>query len=129
MNKKVMIPVAVILTLGIIAAAIVWSYSIPVTTTVSEAFSSTTINLDFSGVVGNTVFQNISIHNAASVPITVNLAWSVISNPSNVNYTISMPATFEALPGDNAVPVSFTYDKYGPVGVINGNITLTRGTA
>ena len=127
-NKLWIMLIAVFLVAGVYAV-VVWTHSIPVTATVNEAFVSSTLNLDFSGIVGNTVVKEVNIHNSADVPIVVNLAWVELTNLNGVVYTYSIPLTYEAQSGDNFIPVSFTYDNGSPVGEVTGTLTLTRGTA
>lgn len=101
-------------------------HTINVDATVSEALSSTTLNLDFSGMPGETIVESISVNNGASVPLGVFISWNEDTNLNGVNYTTDMPQTVTLAPGANSVDVSFTYTNDTVTGDVNGTVTLER---
>ena len=125
MKKQILIPSVLLLVLGLVCA-VVYLQTISVTATVSEAISSSTISLDFSGMPGETILQNIAIQNDASVPLNVEIIFNETDNVNGVTYTSDMPQTISIAPGLADYPVSITYDTDTVAGDISGDIILNR---
>lgn len=125
-NKRFVAPAVLGLLFIATVSAVVFFSQVQVDATVSEALSSTTLNIDVSGFPGETITQNISVQNDASVPLDVSLAWSEVSNLNTVDYTTDMPKVVTVQPGLNEIPVSFTYATDSPIGDISGTIDLSR---
>ena len=68
-----------ILVIALVAAVIFIAY-VQVDATVSEALSTSTVDLDLSGFPGETITQDITIVNAASVPLNAQLTWEERKN-------------------------------------------------
>ena len=127
MNKKLLFGVILgTMLLGLVIASAIYYHTIPVTSTIGEALSSTTVALNFSGFPGETIIQNIDVNNVANVPLNTELTWTEGNNLNLVNYTNDLPKTINLVPGANVVPVSFTYATDSTIGDFDGNITLTR---
>ena len=78
-NKKVITFGIPILAIALVSAVILFHY-VTVDATVSEALSSATINLDVSGLPGETTIGSIDVSNGASVDLPVLLTWIEKSN-------------------------------------------------
>jgi len=125
-SKAFIIPAVALMICGFVAAAIYIS-SINVTATVSEALSTTTTDVSYSGYAGETVCVNVPIDNAANVPLNVELTYAETSNPNNVIYTNNMnPLDTQLAPGTNNINTCVTYDGASPLGDIAGTITINR---
>jgi len=79
MNRKLLMFGIPILAIALVAAAIFIAY-VKVDTTVNEALSTSTIAVDLSGFPGETITQDITIDNAASVPLNTLLTWEERKN-------------------------------------------------
>ena len=123
-----MIPMIAIMMIALISAAVYIS-SITATATISEALSTTTTTVSYSGLVGDTVCVGVDIFNAANVALNVKLTYVETSNPNSVIYTTNMGGvglTQILASGANTVTTCATYDGASPLGVIAGTITITR---
>lgn len=126
-RKKVLLAIPLgVLMLGLIIAGAVYYHTIDVTATVSEALSSLTIALDFSGFPGETITKTFDIQNDASVNLDTTLTWTELTNVNGVVYTTDMTKTVTLLPGANSVGVEFVYATDTVIGDVTGEITLER---
>ena len=125
-NKKLLLPVFVVLSLCLVYAGAVIFHNINATATVSEALVSTDVSADFSGYAGETIVKNFTVENKASVPLDVEVTWEETSNINNVTYTTDMTKTLTLAPGSNIVSVLFTYAEDTTLGDVEGTITLSR---
>jgi len=129
MNKKLMWGIVLPVVLGIIlvSAAILFA-TIPVTFNVGEALSTETVELDFSGVVGDCYTKTFDVTNDATNPLPVQLTWVETSNPNGVTYTITNIPRVETLSnGPNSINIELCYADDSVVGSVSGNIILSRG--
>lgn len=125
-NKKSFSIFAVALfAVALVSAAVVYN-SITVDATVSEALSTTTVSLDFSGFPGETITHSIDIQNDASVNLDTTLSWTELTNVNGATYSTDLSKTVTLTPGANSVDVSVTYNTDSPVGDITAEITLER---
>lgn len=126
-SKAFIIPVVALAIIGFVAAA-VFIANINVTATVSEAFSTATTDVSYSGFPGETICVDVPIDNAANVPLDVELTYAAGANPNGVIYTTNMDAGLDQTlaPGANTVTTCATYGAVTPLGDIAGTITITR---
>ena len=130
-SKMFIVPMVAIMLLGFVAAAIMFA-TIETTATISEALSTATVTMSFSGVPGDIITKTFDVENAANQALTMDVDWAEDSNLGGVIYTTDMvpTKTVTIAPGANTVTVQFEYDGASPLGDVNGTITLTRtGTA
>ena len=113
--------------IGFIAAAVYIS-EINATATVSEAFSTTTTDVSYSGFPGETICVDVPVDNDANVALDVELTYVETDNPDAVIYTTNMDSGLDQTlaPGANLVNTCATYDAVTPLGDIAGTITITR---
>lgn len=130
MNKKKLLMFGLpILAMALVAAA-VWIASISTTVTVNEALSTSTISLSPSGVYPDGIehCDNITVTNAASVPLNAKFTWTQTSNINASLYLTNMDTSLlvELLSGDNIVPACFTVETGQPTTIIEGTVTIER---
>lgn len=126
MNKKLIgIGAGIVLMTAIVLAAVFY-HSVPVSITVSEALSSTTISIGTSGFPGESIEQNISVNNAANVALNTSLTWLQDANANGVTYTTNLPLIQTLSPGLNIISVDYAINSDSPAGNFNGTITLQR---
>ena len=131
-NKLFIIPMIMLAVVGLVSAA-VFIANINATATVSEAFSTLTTDVSYSGMPGETVCVDVPITNAANVPLDVELTYVenpnlAIGNPNGVIYTTNMDSGLDQTlaPGANNVTTCATYDAVTPIGDIAGTVTINR---
>lgn len=78
-KKKLVMFGVPILALALVTAAIFIAY-VKVDATVNEALSTSTIDIDLSGFPGETITEDITVANAASVPLYAKLTWQEMKN-------------------------------------------------
>lgn len=129
MNKKLLYGLMIpLLAVVLVSAVAIYFATIPVTFSVSEALSTETIELDFSGAVGSCIIKTIDVSNAANNPLPVQLTWVETSNINGVIYTTDMPKTEELTIGLNSIDVELCYVPESVLGDVNGNVILSRGS-
>jgi len=133
MNKKKLLMFGLpllALSVIIISAVAIYFATIPVTFSVGEALSTTTIEIDFSGdnvVAGSCFTKQINVSNAANRDLPIQLIWVEISNPNGVTYTNGLPQVKTLVTGDNTINVEFCYEPNSVLGDVSGEIILSRG--
>lgn len=132
MNKLLIIGLPLILVTALVIAIGIYFHTVDVDATVSEALSSTTVDLDFSGMPGETITKEITINNAANVDLTVNLEWTertnpigklILENKDSTNWDIIIDDV-SAILKYHTEGTSFTYDLTGKVPLSNTDYIL-----
>jgi uncharacterized protein (UPF0218 family) len=129
MNKKyLMFGLPIVLGILLVSAVAIYFATINVTFTVSEALSTETVALDFSGVVGDCVQQTFEVTNNAENDLPIQLMWVQTSNENGVTYEITnMPRTETLTNGINSITIELCYDSESVIGAVSGNVILSRG--
>jgi hypothetical protein len=126
MNKKIAIPLimVLVLTVGVLGAVLIHQFNF--TVNVSEAFTSTEIDATVDAVLGTTVIKSVTINNAASVSLQAKVSFTETSNMNGIIYTTNSPVTQTLNPGPNVVDLTFTIDSGSPTGSFSGTISIER---
>ena len=130
MNKKLyMIPFLAILAIGLAFAAVAYYKSTATTLVVNEARSSADMPLTINGYSGETTCRNVTIQNAANVPLDSILSYVEDSNPSTVSYTSNidggLTVTTPALTTET-YPVCFTISETSEAGTVDLTINYQK---
>ena len=126
-NKKLVMGMTLsILLLTLVVAVVILITNVPTSVNVSEALSTNSSSLSFSGYPGENIIQSININNAASVSLYARLSFNETNNTAGVNYTTNLPLNVTVSPGVNNVNVAFTISNSSQVGTVNGNVVLER---
>lgn len=126
MNKKILLFGIPILLLGIVAAAIVYTFTLNVNAYVSEPISGSGANIDLSSAMVNQPYYNsFVIHNAATVSEPSSVTWfpdatyntafhyaQEVSVDGGSTYTdvTATPLTFDVNSGDTTVWIKTTFN-------------------
>ncbi len=129
MKKKLLYGLILpLLAVVLVSAVAIYFATINVTFTVSEALSTETVELDFSGVVGDCVEKSFDVTNDANSDLPIQLNWVETSNPNGVTYAITdMPRTETLSNGINTITIELCYDSESVIGEVSGNVILSRG--
>jgi hypothetical protein len=130
MNKKLVMPVVAVMLMVAFVSAVVIYQSINVDITVEEALSAVPIDVTVAGSYpGETISQDITIHNNANVPLYTTLEFIEGTNDNGVTYStggaLSGVQTIGA-DGDTVLTVTWTIDEDSNTGNFLGVINLTR---
>jgi len=123
-----------ILIIGLVLTSLigVWAvslyfHSVPVDLTVSEARSSADLSFSLICNSGETITKDLTISNAANVPLNAKLLWVEDSNIDGVIYTTNLPMEVALAPlTDTIATISVTCDPITPVGQVNGTINYEK---
>lgn len=126
-NKKLIVAsVSFLLLASIVTAAVLYNV-VAVDVTVSEALSTTDLVVSITSKPGETQETTIVVANTASVPLNTMISFFESTNPNNVTYTTDLRSKVVTLnPGNNDVVLSFTIAPDSEIGVLTGDVTLTR---
>ena len=132
-RKVFVIPMIALMLCAFVSAAVIFATS-HATVTVTEALSTTDILMTVNPAYpGETASVNITVNNLASVPLTVDLAWTDgTSTPDNVLYpieeTYTGPTTGVILApnGDTVITLTWDITSGSGTGTFDGDLTLTR---
>lgn len=123
-NKKYLSFVLLALAFTFVTAGVIYN-SINVTITVSEALSTTTTAIAFTGYAGETIPQCFTVTNLANVNLNTQLTYAEATN-TGVTYSTDMPKTITLASGDNNVCVNAIITNDSDNGAVTGTVTLTR---
>lgn len=128
MNKKYLIPLFAILLIGVVVATgFAYFHQTDMTLTVTEARSSADVPFELSCYSGETVTEDLVIHNAANVPLKALLTYEETLNEAGVTYTNNLPQTVNLAPeADTTVTVTMTCDETTEAGVVEGTINYQK---
>jgi hypothetical protein len=122
-----MIPLICLMLVALVSAvAVMYYHQTNVTVTVSEALSSTEVNMIFNATVGETVGQDITIYNSADDNLKTTLTWFEDYNPNGVTYEMDLPTNKTLVPGINTIQVGIHVLANSNIGTFNGTIKFAR---
>lgn len=126
-HKKFLLLFTIFFSISLVAATALIVFHTQVTVNVVESISTNTTTLTISGVAGDIVIVNLSVHNAANQNVSINFDYDQISATNDTVHIIPMTtATTTVKPGDNIIPLTFQIGSDSTTGFAIIDVSVSR---